>query len=135
MAFAEWDDSYSVGVKKLDEQHKILFTLINEMNNLVMRKASTITYTEVMEEILEYTTYHFHAEEEFMRKINYPHLEEHKLEHESLRALMKKYYAKCVNEDFACANQVLEELINWLHTHLGRSDTKYALFFKEFSRE
>ncbi|MDH5510547.1 MAG: bacteriohemerythrin [Nitrospinota bacterium] len=131
MGLADWDDSYSVGYKKLDDQHKNLFRLINELNDLSLQKQSEVTFKDLMEEILEYTAYHFFAEEEIMRKHGFPHVEKHKLEHDEMRRVMRDFYARCIDEDFICLNEVLEELIDWLHTHLGKADTLYAQYFKE----
>ena len=131
MGLADWDDSYSVGYKKLDDQHKNLFRLINELNALSVQKVSSVTFQDLMDEILDYTAYHFFAEEEVMRKHGYPNAEKHKLEHDEMRRTMRNFYARCIDEDFVCLNEVLAALIDWLHSHLGRSDALYAEYFRE----
>jgi hemerythrin len=131
MGLADWDDSYSVGIKKLDDQHKRLFEIINEMNNLTLKKTSSVIFRDVLEKLMEYIIYHFYAEEEFLKKHGYPQFDAHRREHEVMRNQVKGYYTKCVNEDFTRVNMVLEELIDWLHNHLGNSDNQYAEYFKK----
>jgi len=131
MGLADWDDSYSVGYKKLDDQHKNLFRLINELNDLSLKRKTINSFEDLMNQIVEYTTFHFFAEEEVMRRHGFPDMEKHKLEHDEMRRQMREYHSRCVAEDFQCVNDVLEVMIDWLHTHLGRSDAQYAEYFKE----
>ena len=131
MGFADWDDSYSVGVKKIDEQHRHLFRLINDLNRMSLGLESSKTLRDIMEEILEYTTYHFRTEEEIMKSVKFPGLEDHIKEHREMRERMTGHYYKCIDREFKCLNEVLEELIDWLHTHMARSDTLYVPYLNK----
>jgi len=78
------ENSYSLGVRSLDEQHKKLFILVNRFYKL--KKTQNIK--EEMREILygfrEYILVHFKEEEEYMQLINYPQLQEHKKLHNEI---------------------------------------------------
>ena len=130
MGFADWDDSYSVGIKKLDDQHKRLFEIINDLNRLAVEKSTSKTYREVMDKLVNYTLYHFRAEEELLRKYEYPFLDTHAWEHEKFKERVQVLYTRCVSEDYECVNQVLEEVVDWLHNHLGKTDGRYGEYFK-----
>ncbi|MDU2064520.1 MAG: bacteriohemerythrin [Sporomusaceae bacterium] len=70
----QWSDEYAIGVPEIDEQHKHLFDIANRMyellrNDLILDKYNDII--AILEELKEYTIYHFHAEEEYMKKIGY----------------------------------------------------------------
>ena len=78
MARFIWNDSYSVGVKAFDEQHKKLFALVDDLHEaMVAGKARTIT-GQILNEMVEYTRQHFSAEEKMLQKYDYPGLGEQK---------------------------------------------------------
>ncbi len=76
-----WDESYELGISKIDRQHKELFSLVNRLYAI-----NDENFKEEMREILykfrKYMIEHFDDEEEFMRGIGFPdllnHMEHHK---------------------------------------------------------
>ena len=79
-----WCDSYLLGIKLIDNEHKKLFELVNELYNVedgpnVKEKIRKILYS-----FSDYTAIHFKDEEEFMKSISYPDLEEHKKIHQMI---------------------------------------------------
>ncbi len=82
LVYAKWNESYNVG-ESIDRQHKTVIHLLNELYNAIQEKNDKTP--SILEEFSAYTQKHFHDEEEFMAKCNYPYLKEHKGVHESLR--------------------------------------------------
>jgi hemerythrin-like metal-binding protein len=78
MATMEWKDSYSVGETKMDDQHKGLIVLINQLGG-----EDEIGVREVLEKLQEYVDVHFRDEEALLEKIGYPDLDKQKVEHET----------------------------------------------------
>jgi len=87
-----WTEDFSVGVVRLDEQHKRLIKMINRL----IAEPQTTTESEMVSDLLSdmtnYAQAHFTAEEELMRQHNYPRLEEHVAQH---RAFQKKTVDFC----------------------------------------
>jgi len=79
----QWQNSYSVGVKPIDEQHMELINLTNKLfNNCMARQERTNSiFLDTIHEAVEYTGYHFGTEEKMMGRINYPDFSKHKQEH------------------------------------------------------
>ena len=75
MAKIEWDDSLSVGVDLIDEQHKMLIQKLRDLSDAfeIGREMNRIMQT--LEFMVDYTDFHFSAEEETMTKYDYPGLE------------------------------------------------------------
>lgn len=69
-----WDDAYSVGHGKIDEEHKRLFEIAKEIHGC---EKSTTAVMEIVKELVRYTKFHFRNEENYMRSIEFPNLEEH----------------------------------------------------------
>jgi len=83
MAFLEWDNKYSVLHNKLDDDHRMLFDIINDLYKVMAVGQGYLIVGECLKKLYDYTRTHFIAEEEFMRAANYEGLkfqtEQHKI--------------------------------------------------------
>ena len=78
MSLIEWDESrFSVLVDDMDEQHKMWINLINILHDSLIGEGSEITPETAIQEMLDYTQYHFSKEEQLMRNANYPEFTTH----------------------------------------------------------
>ena len=82
MALFEWKDSFSVGIGSIDEDHKGLINIINELFDAVSHGVAKEHISSDLAKLVDYTKTHFKREEIFFEKTNYPLLEEHKLQHD-----------------------------------------------------
>jgi len=87
MALVTWDQSYSVSVRRMDEQHQKLFALINALHDAMRQGKGQAAVQDTVCELATYTVTHFRAEGELLRKSNYPGLVARDMEH-------RKYVAK-----------------------------------------
>lgn len=131
MSFMVWSESYSLGIKNVDEQHEHLFKLVNKLHDSVMEGLEQNTLSDILDELIEYTVYHFESEEEMFRQHDYPKLEEHVDEHnrltEEVIVLQSKFYAHEVTITY----EVLDFLREWLNDHTTRTDMEFSEFYKE----
>jgi hemerythrin len=84
MAFFEWRDEYSVGIKKIDDQHQ---EIVNHLNNLFQSMKDgkgKDTLDNVLMGLVQYTKAHFSNEENLMKLYKYPGYEEHKQKHKKM---------------------------------------------------
>jgi len=129
MAFVTWDDSMSVGVKEIDDQHKILMSLINEFHDWTEQKKEQEVLDSVFEELINYTKYHFSAEERRMKQFSYIGYLEHKREHDELTGTVMSLKAKHDKGDAKVSSEVSALLKDWLTKHIQGTDKKYTPFF------
>ena len=61
----EWDLSYSVNVKRMDDQHKVWIEIIQKLYNSIREGLSHSILEDVLKELEDYTKYHFKEEEFF----------------------------------------------------------------------
>lgn len=64
-----WKDSYATGVEIVDTQHKHMFDIGNKIYKLLKDDFCVDKYdkvTEILEELKQYTRYHFETEEQYM---------------------------------------------------------------------
>ena len=127
----EWDEKYSVQVKEIDDQHKKLVDLIFQLFNSINKHSTKEELGGILEELIEYASYHFSTEEKYFNKFNYKnsaeHIEEHKQFVEKVSDLNKKY----LNNEIEISFELIDYLEDWLLDHLVDSDQKYVECFKE----
>lgn len=119
-----WDNSLSVEIDEIDEDHRKLLDLFNMLNHSVMEGDATDYIEAVLEELISFTVWHFRHEERLMLKYGYEGLVEHKAEHqqliESARALQQKG-KEVSSED-------VEFLEHWLTGHIFGADMELGSF-------
>ena len=129
-----WKDAFSSKIQEFDNQHKRLFELGNHLFFLVKNEAHEDNYDEIMkslQDLKEYTVYHFKAEEKLMEQYHYPKLISHKIEHETFIRDLQELLKKDVD-----ANQVkvsldiIQFVANWIENHILKSDSQYGEFLK-----
>jgi hemerythrin len=79
-----WLESYSLGVKNLDDDHKRLFQMQENLKNTECKSIEKEEFRKVLHEIRFYLKEHFMAEEKFMRNAHYKDFSSHKDKHESI---------------------------------------------------
>ena len=136
-AFA-FTDKYITGIELVDEEHKHLFDIIRDTNDVIHAELLHDKYDEIirlLSELREYTETHFSDEEELMKKIGYPEIEAQKRAHSA-------FVEKLVNIDFReleAMDDNQEEylmdligfLLGWLSNHILASDKKIGKYIKE----
>ena len=124
-----WNERMSVGVAAIDDQHKTLVSLLNELGDSMQAGKSKEALGAILDSLISYTETHFKYEEDLFSNTTYPDTVIHKKEHEDLvqRALdiQAKYKA---GSGSALSVEVLTFLKNWLTTHIMGTDKKYTVY-------
>jgi hemerythrin len=124
----QWNARYSVKVDAMDAQHKQLFEIIRELYTAMRLGHGKEVTGNVLRRLIDYTVYHFAAEEKLMEKNSYALLEAHRVEH---RALAAKVVAFKKDFDAGTASitpDLMTFLQNWLTNHILTVDQKYGEF-------
>lgn len=124
----EWKEEYKIGVEHIDNQHKELFVIARKAyellkNDLVIDKYDRIL--EIIQELKEYTLFHFKAEEDYMQQIGYKKILSHKVEHND-------FIAKINDIDFDQIDidqeqyilDILDFVLQWIDRHILEKDKK-----------
>jgi hemerythrin len=122
----EMKEEYKIGVQQIDEQHERLFNLANEAYLLLKDQLSIDKYDKIIniiEELKEYTIFHFKSEEEYMESIDYKRIFSQMVEHHKFIEKLESIDLRHLDEDQdkGLAN-ILEFLNNWLIEHILKDD-------------
>ena len=131
MAFLQWSNSYALNLKDVDEQHEKLFELVNTLYDSGVNGDEQNSLGIILDELIDYTVYHFETEEKLFIKHAYPKYNQHKEQHDDLTkqvlTLQEQFRAKKVTIAF----DVLDFLSDWLKKHTMESDLEFAVFLKD----
>ncbi|THF63267.1 bacteriohemerythrin [Pseudothauera rhizosphaerae] len=124
-SLVQWDDSYSLGLEQIDDQHKVLFDIMNHLWSAIVNRAADGEMLKILDELESYTVSHFTAEENFMQSTGYPNFDEHRKLHAQFvkrihDARVELQQGKQISLD------LLHFLRDWLVEHIQAEDRGYA---------
>ena len=127
--FVEWSRDLSVGIEEIDDQHKVLVDLVNEMHEAIHQRRGRDVVRRVLAKLAEYTRIHFAVEESLMCILGYPDYEIHKEQHEQLIRHMSALQNKVDSGKTAIGFELMHFLKVWLTRHIMASDKEYGAYF------
>ena len=128
MPLATWDQSYSVSVAKFDEQHQKLFSLLNGLHDAMRQGKGQAIVESTLHELALYTVTHFRAEEELLRKSNFPGFAAHRAEHQKFVARVNGFIEEMKAGRVASPISILGFIKDWLTDHIMRTDRAYGAY-------
>ncbi len=126
-----WTDAFSVGVSKMDGQHKKLIGMINRLIQEPGATTGSITISDLLTGMVSYALEHFRDEEALMAEHAYPLKDQQTEQHKSF---VKKTVDFCSAVEVGVDNVpqvLLQYLKEWLVRHILEEDMKYRPFFIE----
>lgn len=124
-----WSDDLSVGIREIDEQHKVLVGLLNELHSAISGHRGSAECRGILDRLAEYTRVHFAVEESLMRILGYPDHENHRHEHEMLTGQVVDLQQKLDAGRASISFELLHFLKVWLTKHIHESDKRYGSHF------
>lgn len=129
--FFRWTDTMSVNSVEIDNQHKVLVGLLNEMYQAFMDKAHKEKVGEIIHQMASYAGHHFETEERYFAEFGYSGAEKHVREHQQFREKVDEFVSKYQKNSAALTYDVMNFLRNWLNNHILDTDRKYMECFRE----
>ncbi len=127
MSLVSWSSSFSINIKKVDEQHKKLIEMLNELHEAMTEGRGKDVLSDILNGMAEYTVIHFSTEEELMQRYNYPGYVKHKFEHDQFVKKVTEFKDKFESGQIS-AIEVMRYLSDWLKSHILGSDKKLGAF-------
>lgn len=122
----EMKDEFKTGIDFIDEQHARLFEIANEAYTLLKMIFTIDKYDKVIDlvdELRDYTVFHFNAEEEYMDSINYKRRFTQKIEHDAfIKKINEVDYKTIDSNPDKYILELLELLNQWLTGHILHND-------------
>lgn len=117
-----WKDDFLVGVDEIDKQHQKLFEIANRAYELLKNDFYVDKYDRIVaiiEELKDYTVFHFKYEEEYMLKIKYKKFFTQKIQHDNFIKKINEINLKEIdsNQDQSLLD-LLDFVVNWISNHI-----------------
>jgi hemerythrin len=125
MAFLNWNDNLSVGVRVLDDDHKKLIDMLNRLYEGMKAGHGKDVIGKILDDLVSYTVVHFAREEDFFARTGYPDVE-HKQEHKDLVKKAGTLQSRYKSGECALSIETLDFLKDWLAIHIQGADKKYS---------
>jgi len=129
-----WSDDLSVGVSALDDDHKQLISILEQLFVASFAGVGSEQIDQTLNELHHYTKHHFAREERVMEAHDYPSLEPHKFQHQKLVRQLDEIEARIKDEaenNVEPSAELIDFLRQWLIGHIQEYDHEYAAFLKE----
>lgn len=128
--FIVWKEEYSVGNQKLDNDHQQIISIINDLYELVLANDSGRGINAIVKRLNSYTQLHFTTEEHMLVMNSYPHLQDHRQEHEAMISRTQCLQLKRSFDKDSCQD-VLLMLKEWWLGHIQKRDQDYRPYLKD----
>jgi hemerythrin len=129
MAYFEWDDTLSVKIGSIDNQHRKIIDLINAFYESIREGSGAENTKKLIIGMKDYTLRHFSTEENYMRKYGYPDYELHKQEHDLFVSKVSDLEEKLNQGKLIMSFEITGFLKEWIKKHIQGTDKKYSEFF------
>lgn len=131
MPFMSWTSDLSVGVEAMDEQHKKLLGIVNQLHDAMKVGKGAGVLGPVLDSLISYTQSHFADEENFQRACRFPEHPQHKMLHAALTRQVLDIQQKFKTGKLIMTGEVLDFLRDWLLNHIKKCDKVYGDFARE----
>lgn len=131
-------DKYRTGIELVDDEHKRLFEIIKDTNDVIHTELLHDKYDEIMRllaELREYTEVHFSDEEAMMERIHYPDIDAQKRAHSAFVGRLVEIDLSELDAMDDNQEEYLQDLIqfllSWLSNHILGMDKKIGAYVTE----
>jgi len=128
MSQIEWTEDLSVGLPEIDNQHKQLISIYNDLFSAIERNEGEVILGNIFKRLKEYTDSHFKDEEAYMQSIGYPMLGEHASEHILLLVRVQMMWNLSKHDKTIEPDGVAHFLREWIVDHVSTSDRQIGEF-------
>lgn len=126
-----WDpDRHSVGIAEMDQQHRWLLEIITHMESALDNAADAQTLTSILDELIQFTEFHFFTEEHYMQRHGYPDEAPHREGHHHLVDQLLELRRDFSPNDKNQARSVIQFLESWLLVHIQHADRQLGDYLR-----
>ena len=119
----------------MDSQHKKLIEMVNRVHYLLEEGNKEEAREYFLKEITDYIEKHFRDEEEFMKSINFPFYDVHKMAHDNFRNVIKNSISKIEKGDEKEFKSAVALAWAWLYSHILKVDRKYGEYYSSLKNK
>lgn len=125
-----WKESFSIGIRVIDDQHRRLMEIINELYDAQRIGTSQFIMNGVINRLEDYTIYHFKLEEEMQSLNLYPNFNQHIEEHQEFIGKLSKFKQDSIRNNLLLSIKTIDFLKDWTINHILGSDREFGEYLR-----
>ena len=128
-----WDEKYATGITLIDDQHKELVNLTNQLYQACLGENEELgaAFKEALGRMVEYVKFHFSVEQQLMERVKFPDSAEHAVQHGVMvKSILDAAKEFSEGKKFV-PNQFVRTLRDWVFSHIALYDKAYAVYILE----
>lgn len=130
-----WKESFSIGIEEIDLQHQTLLKCLNECINKAPATLEDGVVLALLDEIRMYADTHFKAEENLMRSVSYPELEEQQQQHNFFVEQLAQMERAVNSGDKHVISSLAAFLRDWFVQHILEQDKRIGVYMLSLSEQ
>ncbi|NLL77530.1 MAG: hemerythrin family protein [Clostridiales bacterium] len=126
----EMKDEYLTGIEQIDNEHRVLFEIAEEIYQLCVNEFVPDKYdhiTNLIQRLKDYSAMHFKNEEDYMESIQYKRMFTQKIQHDNFIRKLDNMDLEIVDQN---QEQIIKDLLkfvtDWLIEHILETDKRIA---------
>jgi glucose-1-phosphatase len=132
MIHVPWKERYSIHYKGIDQQHKELLSILNQLVVLIKQRTEPEQVRDVFGRLCQYAIQHFSTEERYLRASGYEGLSYQHSEHAWFINRVLELDRSYDPSDPTLLETTLIFLKHWFVQHIIESDQDYAAWVRSF---
>ncbi|MGQ1947026.1 bacteriohemerythrin [Geofilum sp. OHC36d9] len=125
----QWSVNYSVKNEQLDQEHQTLFAALDKFYEGLKSGEGKQSLVQLMHELIDYAKGHFSNEEAFMKRIEFPGLASHSIEHQSFVKQVNDFLMRYEAGEIPASYEITHFIMDWITRHIKREDMQYAKWY------
>ena len=131
MEIIKWRESYETGIPSMDQQHRVLIDLINQLYTMMREKSSEDELGSILQRCLDYGEEHLQTEEALLEQHGYPEMEQHIAHHQKFFKTIEDLKQQYGEQEGEVTPEIYKFLRTWWIDHIVAEDKKYGPYLKE----
>ncbi len=124
----KWRPELELGVDMMDRHHRGMVGLCGAIWEKVGTRRGAAPASDLFFDLVKLTAMHFEAEEELMRRSDYPGRMDHQDRHHELSLLLKSWESRARHQNLPLNSSLLNHLTQWVENHILGSDKGFSRF-------
>ena len=131
MGLIKWKKEFSVDIKKLDNQHKKIIKILNDMFMLQGKGKNEKEIEKLLGNLHEYIKEHFRTEEGYMLEHHYSGYDIQKQEHNHFIDRLCEFQKEYLKYHRLTTINLFNFVWDWFSQHILKLDKQYSAFLSE----
>ena len=119
-----------IGLNIIDSQTKKWVEHINKFYADFKRKATPKVILQSLDELIDYTGYHFGFEDKYLKDFNYTKYDEFKQNHDNFMSTLQSHRAEYANGENIAIIKAIIFIKTWMSNYKSTIDTEFISLFK-----